>query len=119
MSFLAENWFLIVAAVAALVVAGYVVITFFKMPRKEQIAKVREWLLYAVAEAEKQLGHGTGKFKLRLVYDNFIGRFPAVAQFISFESFSLLVDSALQEFNKLLESNKNIRQYVYGPDEEE
>ncbi|MFR6482019.1 MAG: hypothetical protein ACLUPD_10785 [Anaerotignum faecicola] len=46
----------------------------------EQREKVKEWLLLAVTEAEKELGSGTGQLKLRYVYDLFLRRFPAVAK---------------------------------------
>lgn len=39
---------------------------------KNQKEKIVEWLVYAVTEAEKQLGNGTGQLKLRLCYDWFI-----------------------------------------------
>lgn len=45
------------------------------MPSDKQLNKVREWLLYAVTKAEKELGGGTGQIKLRYVYDMFVARF--------------------------------------------
>ena len=65
---------------------------FFKLPRESQIAKVKEWLLFAVMQAEKELGSGTGQLKLRYVYDMFVSKFPYLVQFVSFEFFSKLVD---------------------------
>ena len=83
------------------------------MPRSAQIAKFQEWLLWAVAEAEKALGSGTGQLKLRYVYDMFIARFPALARVVSFEAFSLLVDKALDRFNELLSTNQKVDEYVH------
>lgn len=114
MDFILENWFVIVAMVALVTVAGYVAVKFFKMPSDAQLKKVREWLLYAVTEAEKQLGSGTGKLKLRYVYDMFIGKFPAIAKVITFEQFSLLVDDALVEMREMLSNNKNVAAIVAG-----
>ena len=37
------------------------VYVFVKMPSDKQLNKVREWLLYAVTKAEKELGGGTGQ----------------------------------------------------------
>ena len=68
----------------------------------------------AVAEAEKDLGGGTGKLKLRQVYDAFVLRFPEAAQYVSFSLFSVWVDSALIELRRLLESNTAIKGYVEG-----
>ena len=45
--------------------------------------KVREWLLYAVTKAEKELGAGTGKLKLRYVYDMFVARFEWLSMMLS------------------------------------
>lgn len=112
-NFLIENWQLIIIAIAVVAVAIYVVYAFVKMPRSAQISRLQEWLLYAVAEAEKSLGSGTGQLKLRYVYDMFVGRFSALARIISFEAFSLLVDKALDKFNELLSSNKKVDEYVH------
>lgn len=49
MSFLVENWYLIIVAIAIVAVAIYAVYKFVKMPRSEQLSKLQEWLLWAVA----------------------------------------------------------------------
>ena len=112
MKFLIENWFLILVIVAAIAVGGYFLYVFIKMPTSSQLAKMKEWLLYAVTKAEKELGSGTGQIKLRYVYDMFIAKFPYLSNQISFDTFSLLVDEVLDKFRKLLEDNKNIKTYV-------
>lgn len=112
MNFLVNNWFLIIAAIAIIAVAGYCIYVFVRMPKNTQLSKLQEWLLYAVAEAEKELGSGTGQLKLRYVYDMFILRFDALAKVISFEAFSLMVDEALDKFEKILSSNASIANYV-------
>lgn len=104
--------FEIFIALAALVVAGYGLKVFLNRPTSEQLGKVKEWLLYAVTEAEKELGSGTGKIKLRYVYDMFLGKFPYLAQIVSFESFSLLVDEALDQFKEILNDNESVKEYV-------
>ena len=109
---LIDNWYLLILAVAVIALAAYAVYTFIKMPRNEQLSKVQQWLLWAVAQAEKQFGSGTGQLKLRYVYDMFVGRFPALANLITFEAFSLLVDKALEKFNNMLASNKKVEAYV-------
>ena len=82
------------------------------MPSAEQREKVKEWLLLAVTEAEKELGSGTGQLKLRYVYDLFLQRFPAVAKRISFETFSYWVDRALIDMREMLNKNKAIYRMV-------
>jgi rubrerythrin len=66
----------------------------------------------AVAKAEKELGGGTGELKLRYVYDLFIRTFPSISKAITFDSFSFLVDTALEKLNFLLENNDNIQEYI-------
>ena len=89
MEFLIENWPLLIAAVAVIAVAATYLINFFKMPGNAQLQKVKEWLLFAVTQAEKELGGGTGQIKLRYVYDMFVMKFPALVKFISFETLVL------------------------------
>ena len=112
MEFLTDNWYIIVAVVAAVAVIVYLLIKFFKLPRGTQLAKVKEWLLFAVTEAEKEFGSGTGQLKLRYVYDMFVSKFPYLVKFVSFELFSDLVDKALEKFKEIFKTNKAIQQYV-------
>ena len=111
LEFLIGYWWLIVAGIAAGSVVTMMALKFVKKPSSEQLAKVKEWLLYAVLEAEKALGSGTGQVKLRYVYDKFLTKFPIVSSLISFENFSILVDEALDSFAEMLQ-NENIKNYV-------
>ena len=79
-----------------------------------QRKNIKEWLLYAVIEAEKSLGSKMGKVKLRQVYDEFILTFPLISKIISFKSFSYLVDLSLNEMEKLLSSNYKLKEYIEG-----
>lgn len=114
MEFLIENWYIILAAMALGALAVVAVVRFFRLPREKQMENVRQWLLGAVTAAEKELGGGTGKLKLRQVYDAFLTKFPWLAPVIPFEQFSGLVDDALEEMRKLLEDNKAVQQLVTG-----
>lgn len=114
--FIQEYWFLIVAAVAAISVVSIKAYLWFKKPGNEQLEQVKQWLIYAVAKAEAELGSGTGQLKLRYVYDQFIKKFPAIAIFISFEDFSKMVDAALEELEKMMKENKEIGMLI-KPDE--
>ena len=109
MEFIIDYWVIAVVIVLALV---YKIVTFAKSPSQNQLAQVKEWLLYAVAQAEKKLGSGTGQLKLRYVYDMFILRFGTIAKMISFETFSSLVDEALYVFRDMLRDNKAVSKYV-------
>ena len=52
MEFIANNWYILVAAAAAVAVIIYLIMKFFKLPRESQIKKIKEWLLFAVTEAD-------------------------------------------------------------------
>lgn len=119
MKFITENWFVIVAILACAAAGGYTVYAFVKMPSDKQLNKVREWLLYAVTTAEKELGGGTGQIKLRYVYDMFVVRFAWLAKVVSFEMFSMMVDEALEKMKTMLESNKAMQELVTGKANEE
>lgn len=74
----------------------------------------QDWLLKAVAEAEKDLGGGTGSLKLRTVYEWFIGVFPVLARFLTFKEFSDMVDTALETMRHLIETNDAFNNYING-----
>ena len=114
MFFLVDNWYMLVAIIAVAAAVGVAIGEFLKMPRQKQREKVKEWLLWAVTNAEKELGGGTGKLKLRRVYDLFVQRFPAVAMAVSFDTFGIWVDESLEEMRKMLAENKAVEQMVRG-----
>lgn len=111
MEFVLEYWYIILAAVVMVAVGIVLAVRFFKKPSSEQVAKVKEWLLMAVLEAEKQFGSGTGKLKLRSVYDLFVARFPWIAKIVSFETFAQWVDEALDTVEQWLTEDA-IAEYV-------
>lgn len=114
-----NNILFAIIAIAIFCVVVYGIYVFVKMPKNTQIKQIQEWLLYAVAQAEKELGSGTGQLKLRYVYDMFIGRFPYLVKFIGFEAFSGLVDEALDIFREMLQQNKDISNYIGNTIEKE
>lgn len=114
MTFMMENWYLFVAGIAVAATVGVVVGKFLNLPTSQQIDKCKEWLLWAVTQAEAELGNGTGKLKLRQVYDMFVERFPAVAKAVSFDTFSLWVDEALEEMRDMLKQNTAVQKLVEG-----
>lgn len=112
MNVLFENWQVVVALACVLCMVLWAVISFAKLPNSEKIKNVKEWLKWAVVEAEKQLGSSTGQLKLRVVYDMFVERFPEIAKFVTFETFSKWVDEALEWMKNQLESNEAVKCYV-------
>ena len=109
--------YIILAVIAILVMAAVAVYRYLGLPREEQLAKVREWLLWAVTGAEKELGGGTGKLKLRQVYDLFVTRFPWLVRVVSFDLFSDMVDDALEEMRSMLQTNTAVKVLVEGGDD--
>ncbi len=105
------DYFVLIIALGALI---YVAYKFLKKPSEQQIETVKQWLIYACIEAEKLLGSKTGILKLRYVYDLFVTKFPWLAQIISFEYFSRLVDEALETVRRQLENNEAIKNIVLG-----
>lgn len=114
MDFFIENWYILVAIFAVGSLGGIAIYRYMKLPSGEQLRKVKEWLLFAVTEAEKQLGGGTGQLKLRSVYDLFVQRFPWLVQVITFDLFSNLVDEALTEMRIMLDKNNAVKTLVEG-----
>ena len=82
---------------AAVVVAGGIYVNGFK-----------NWLVWAVSEAEATFGSTTGKLKLRYAYELAVERFPLAAKVIPFSMFSKMVDSALAVMRDMIENNKSI-----------
>jgi len=85
---------------------------FIKLPKSKKIEKIEEWLKYAVAYAESELGSNTGKLKLRKVYDMFLKQFPKIAKHVSFDTFSKWVDDALVWLNEQIQNNKDIKDLI-------
>ncbi len=119
MNFIIEYWYIIVAFAVVVAVGAVAVVWFFGLPRGAQLKKVREWLLLAVTQAERELGSKTGKLKLRTVYDAFLTKFPWLAPVVSFERFSALVDDALEEMRDMLDKNEAVKALVEGVPEHE
>ena len=68
----------------------------------------KNWLVWAVSEAEQMFGSKTGKLKLRYAYELAVTRFPTIAKLIPFAMFSKMVDGALIVMRTMIENNKNI-----------
>lgn len=96
------------------VLVGNYVIAFFRQPTEQQTSKLVEWLKYAVAFAEKDLGSGTGQLKLRYVYNMFLEKFPRLATLITLDEFDGYVNEALVWMRSQVEQNKNIQTFING-----
>ena len=114
MDWFMDNWYVVLGLIVFVVAVGFTLYKFFGLPTEVQIAKVKEWLKYAVTLSEKELGGGTGQLKLRMVYDLFVSKFPQISRLITFDMFSSWVDEALEWMNKQLSDNKAIETLVKG-----
>lgn len=112
MNWIINNWSLLILIIATAILIWNYCKRFADLPSEKQIEKIKEWLLFAVIQAEKELGSGTGMLKLRFVYDKFIERFPSLAPVVPFEIFSCWVDEVLKDMRHLLDTNKDIEAYV-------
>lgn len=108
-TWLAENWGMLVSIIVLAILA----LAAYGLPT---VARIREWLLQAVTQAEAALGSGTGQLKLSTVYDWFIGSWGIIAKIIPFSTFSKMVDKALVTMRELLETNAATANYVAGTD---
>lgn len=117
MDFLIAYWQLILGGIIIVLAAVWAFIKFDKKTKEGQISQVKEWLLYAVMAAEKELGSGTGAMKLRFVYDMFVSKFPLLVALIPFSTFSDFVDEALDKFKDMLASTPELKAYVEQQDE--
>lgn len=113
MEWLVSNWYLVIAGIAVIVAVVGACVYFFKLPSTTQIENLKEWLKFAVTEAEKALGSGTGQLKLRMVYDMAIAKFPWLS-FISFTTFNDWVKEALEWMEDQLKKNGALKAIVKG-----
>lgn len=74
----------------------------------------KDWLVWAVIQAENLLGSKTGQLKLRYVYDLAIKHFPVIAKLLPFSVFAILVEKALEVMNSMIQENKSIADAIGG-----
>ena len=111
---LIENWLIFVIALILVLITVYAVLRFLKLTPKQQLDKVKTALLYMVTEAEKELKRKTGRVKRSMVWEWLVERFPIITLFITEEKYDELLDQALEEFKKMMESNDSLYDYVYN-----
>ena len=104
MEWLANYWYYIVFIIVVAIGSAYGLAS----------GQAKEWLKWAVCYAEEQLGTGTGQLKLRMVYDMFLEKFPALSSVLPFTIFSKWVDLALEWMREQLDKNENIKAAITG-----
>lgn len=98
-----------------------VIVAVFLMGIIMWVMGFKNWLVWAVSEAEAVLGSGTGQLKLRYVYDLAVAKFPVVGKLIPFTVFSGWVDAALDVMREMIAENTSIAEVItsqIGVDEE-
>ena len=96
----------IVAVVVVLLVLTVLALCGFK--------NAKEWLLYAVTEAETDLGSGTGVLKLHTVYNAFLAKFPVMKLLIPYPIFTKMVNKALADMKKIAATSPAVQNYIEG-----
>ncbi len=114
MNFVVDNWYLLITLVALIFSIISMIGQFAGKPNNEQLFALNEWLKWAVVEAEKALGSGTGQLKLRYVWNMAIERFDWLDRVMEFDKFSYYVDLALVWMRTQLENNEKISTYIEG-----
>lgn len=115
MDIIKNNYIAILFVVAVTVAAVFIIYRFLRMPSEKQKKKVQEWLVWACIEAEKALQSGTGKLKLREVWNMFVSvpAFKFVANIITFDLFEKWVSDALIAAKQMIINNPVLAEYVY------
>ena len=99
LEFIRDYWFVIIAFIGVVSFVSIKIYNWFKQPSSKQKEQIKQWLIFAVA-------------KLSKVYDMFIEKFPAIALFVSFEDFSIMVDEALNKLEEIMKDNQNIQDVI-------
>ena len=97
-----EMYILAVVVTIVLVVCGIYIMGF------------KNWLVWAVSEAESMFGSGTGQLKLRYAYNLAVVSYPIIAKLIPFSLFSWMVDKALEIMREMIEKNGKIAGVIVG-----
>lgn len=130
MQWMIDNWTLLASVFAALMLAAIKVREYLRLSAEAQAAAKKQakdqliesisgWLLYAITEAEREFGDGTGRLKIAEVYDKALERYPGLGYIITLEQLDELAQHPLEEMRRLLESNKAIAAYVSGGEGQE
>jgi glycine/D-amino acid oxidase-like deaminating enzyme len=109
-----DDWMIIVLALCG-GVAG--VFTLWYLIRKGYVKEVKGVLLYFVTQAEQLFGGKTGRLKRAAVLAWIYEKMPsALKLFISADAIGVLIDEAVEEMKKYLQSNGAAAAIVSGED---
>lgn len=103
----------IILCIIAVIVVVLVIVTAMRFK------SFRNWLVYAVTEAEKYFGSGTGKLKIRYAYDLAVKQYPTITKILPWCVFSRLVDVALVIMRQMIDNNTKIAEAINKKTEEQ
>jgi hypothetical protein len=109
-----SDWYLIACYAICTVCVIYIINRNVFKPSDKQVAKIEQWLLWAVTDAERFLGSGTGQLKLSFVYGSFVKAFPWISRIVTVTMFSELVGKALVKMRDMLNKNAKAAIIVAG-----
>jgi hypothetical protein len=95
-------WTIIISALVGFAAGGIITGLVLTHTKNQLLKKVKEWLIFAVSDADKYLEGEAGALKLRAVYDEFLSKFPSLVKWVSFDTFSNLVDDALDTYKGII-----------------
>lgn len=104
--------FYIVISLVLGIVGGFFIAKFISVPNSTKIAMLKKWMLWAVAQAEAEMGAGTGALKLAKVYNKFVEDLPQIASVVTYDQFCDIVDESLAILRELIETNGNIDDFI-------
>nr|DAU76885.1 MAG TPA: holin [Caudoviricetes sp.] len=103
-----ENWQVIVAAAAACILAYSQIKKFMKLSDEQKKEKALELIrgaaLSLMANAEAIFKGETGEIKKSECYHQICAEFPWIAELVSFEQFSQIIDDTMDKFNEYMDN---------------
>lgn len=91
------------------------IIVLWQLIRAGYVEEVKAVLLYFVTKAEQMFGGKTGKLKRAAVLAWIYEKMPAIVRFfITSEAFGTMIDEAVEEMKRYLQSNANAAAIVSG-----
>lgn len=77
-----------------------------------QFVNFKDWLLWAVTEAETRYGSQTGQLKLQYAYELATNKFKWLTKLIPYSVFKKWIDEALAVMKDMLTNNKKIAETI-------
>lgn len=106
MTYITENWYLILSCIFVIIYIAQRIWEFIGYPTSKKKEEIRNRLLEIVRKCEAELGSGTGQFKLSKAYDMFCEQYPYVKKWFTYEQFDAMVQEALKKMEESFTNEK-------------